>query len=354
MTDYDLLDQVRGLRTDAEQAMRILSGEGADMSVSAALAPQAVRLLEHACELLRSVEEHYQLSDEVAEARARGDHDGRLTDIAAMISSAVATQELGDLAFLTGAQLEGCRARLVSVIAEEDRIQTATQCEIGLRRMRRGLIAVDLAICNFEGLEPPGRRQAELEEALKVRRLYWEMRRIVLVGGEPHDAELRTRLRSFVAVVEAMRPREVFSLVRIEDRITMIGLCNRISSWLDLGDQQAVIDGRRLWHDVTAFAELLTEINNRQELREHDLEMVESAWRTLASRHADGEPAPREVTEPLVGLLGLDDSLDRLILDRTSSTAGQWKPALHRLRTVLTASGELDREVFLTPGESDG
>jgi hypothetical protein len=353
MESTALRERVAGLNLEVQRTRAVLAGETGDLSVSVAVGPRVVHLLERAVDVLAKTEQHYE-SNGVDQSTVRHvEEPGVLTDIGALISSAIAAQEIGDLAFLASYQLSECRAKLEAAIRAEDAMRTASQSDVGLRRLRRALSAMERAICNFEGWEAPPEERAELQEALDVRRFYWELRRIIFGPGEPTNAELRPRLRNFISVIEAMRSREVFTLVRVEDRVQMFQLHDRIEAWLDRDDSSRIV-GRCLWKDMTAFANLLTEINKRQELRRHDLELIGDARRELGEL-ADDEPVSSELAEDMKSALGLDDELDNLILHVSKTTPGQWLTTCDRLYRHLANEGDdLDREVFLQPAEAEG
>jgi hypothetical protein len=106
---------------------------------------------------------------------------------------------------------------------------------------------------------------------------------------------------------------------------------------------------------MTVFAELLTEVNKRQELRTHDHNLINWAWANIAEALSDDSPPQRVLVGRLRSLLGLDDALDALILGTEPRPAGEWKPVLRRLRKTLAAAAEeLDREVFLHPSDVAG
>jgi len=351
MSSDALLARTQRLLAEAECGRILLARETGSMMVCGLLAPGIVDLLGRSLDLLQQVGKFYE-SDSGDRQPPRPTHDlSVLDDIAALISSTVAAQEIGDLAFLTGHMLADCQDRLRSFTSAGDHFQMATQCEVGLRRLARGMAALEYAICTFESRELPERKGERLEEALEVRRLYWELRRIIFSAGEPGDDELPARLRNFSDVIGALRSRPVFSQVRIEDRIHMFRLSERIASWLE-GEERSFEEGRLLWQDMIVFGELLTEVNNRQELRGHDRSLIGWAWENIGVALDDDVLPPRVVVGRLRTLLGLDEALDALILGPEPRPAAEWKPVLGRLRKTLSDGAELlDREVFLHPAD---
>ena len=349
-----LLNRTQRLLADAERGRMLLARETGDMIVCGLLAPGIVGLLGRAIDLLTDSEKLYESDDDERDPARPTDDLSILDDIAALFSSTVAAQEIGDLAFLSRRMLTSCRDKLQSFMAEGDEFQKATHCEVGLRRLARGMAAMEYAICTFEGQTLPEQKGAHLEEALEVRRLYWELRRIILGASDPADIDLPPRLRNFSDVIGALRSRPVFSQVRIEDRIHMFRLSERIAEWLEADDRDFE-QGRLLWKDMRVFAELLTEINNRQELRAHDRSLIKWAWQNIGEALDDDTPPQRVMVDRLRTLLGLDETLDTLILETEPRPAGEWKILLWGLCTSLSAdSDDLDREIFLHPDEPEG
>jgi hypothetical protein len=211
------------------------------------------------------------------------------------------------------------------------------------------------AICTFEGWAAPSQGPADLEEAVEVRRFYWELRRLILGGGEPEDDQIASRLRNFTAVIETFKTRPVFNHIRIWDRIQMFRLSDRVEQWLELGEARLLVDGRRLWQDLTSFAELLTEINNRQELREHDRDLIELALINIGQGASHEVQLTKVLALKLRTMIGFDGALDELLLEPKGTSVDQWEEVLCTLRARITGSDEdLDREVFLQPPDALG
>ena len=95
--------------------------------------------------------------------------------------------------------------------------------------------------------------------------------------------------------------------------------------------------GQRIWEDIDAFVTMLADVNQRQELREHDSRLVhESLGRVLLAPTA---PLTAELIEQLKRLEGLDDEVDALLHGGSKEVAA-WRPLLERLARELIGSRE--------------
>lgn len=320
--------------------------DSALISLAADLVPGVTLLLREATTLLGRVEEIYA-PDQFENAPLADSRGDSLSGIGFQIATEFAARDLSDVAFFARGDLRASLDQLVAVATQKkrgDQLTLASLCESGLRRVRKALVSVESALYEFEVMEPPVRRWFDVELSLQIRKLYWNLRRET--GGQTVDRDkpLKARLRAVLYRVVAFRELRVYPFLRVEDRVTLRHLLSRILDWLN-DDQRESVTGKRLWQDLAAFAELLVQVSHRQELQDHDLGMVGKAWRILFP-YGDALPeVPEELLEELQSLLGLDDDLDRLILDRNRRSEA-WRGVLEQLRRQLTRvhfpAGRLD------------
>jgi hypothetical protein len=153
------------------------------------------------------------------------------------------------------------------------------------------------------------RQAEELCGALSVRALYAEFR-CRLRRAEPRtsrpDAVLES-LRYAAGALATLTASPAYAFVRLPDRVLFRRLKQRILEWHRSGS--GVAAGQALMQDIVASAELLRELNHRQNLRAHDdalicelltAELPPDAWFSRASV-----------------LRGLDDGLDELLARHT-------------------------------------
>jgi hypothetical protein len=67
----------------------------------------------------------------------------------------------------------------------------------------------------------------------------------------------------------------------------------------------------RLWQDAVGFTQLLSQVNLRQELREHDAAIVAVCLATL--RQSSEQTLSTDFADAMRPLLGLSDGLDELL-----------------------------------------
>ncbi|MEM7351433.1 MAG: hypothetical protein AAF657_11545, partial [Acidobacteriota bacterium] len=115
-------------------------------------------------------------------------------------------------------------------------------------------------------------------------------------------------------------------------------------------DQRDVAIARRLWEDLSSFAEILVQVSHRQELQDHDLRLVAKTYRALFSFGEQRSRVPDEILDELHSLLGLDDELDQLITTRPPQPVEAWRGPLKRLQAQLSRSGELSGSPDMWPG----
>ena len=151
--------------------------------------------------------------------------------------------------------------------------------------------------------------------------------------------------------IVAFRELSVYPLLRVEDRVTLRRLLKRILDWLNSADQVPAA-GERLWQDLAAFAELLVQVSHRQELQDHDLELINRAHRTLFPYGQPTPDIPEALRSELQTLLGLDTELDALIVGSDSDPVS-WKPTLQRLRQQLGRSRAIAGKLDLLQGDLD-
>jgi len=259
-----------------------------------------------------------------------------LQDIGLLISSEIASGEIRDLAFFARNELRSALDNLLAAADREHMAPIASHCEGGLRRLRKALVSIESAIYEYEGLEPPPEILVDLDVSLQTRQLFASLRREV-ARRRAETAPLEERLRAVAHRLVALRELRIYPFLRFDDRVQLRQLLGRILDWLN-SDDRSTAAGRAVWEDLENFAGLLTQVNHRQELRQHDRTIVQRAHRALFRGPSCPEEVPADVLTELWELVGLDDALDELILNRRVRPASSWRPALERLRRSFQVS----------------
>jgi hypothetical protein len=303
---------------------------------AALFAPRLVQRVRQGIDLLQAAQEHYEHAgvpdEEVREADS-------LDDIAHLISTEIAGQEVTDLLFLARADLRGALQDLIAAVDQEDFLRVASSCDAGLRTLKRTLISAESALHDFEGLAPPMRQWSDLEVSLETRRLYADVRGEVLRPPAPSDATLPDRLASVHDRLNRLRELPVYPLLRFDDRVAMRELRRRISAWI-VAESPDLVAGSRLWEDLAGFAQLLKAVSHRQELRQHDRALLRRAYHQLFGRAAHARTVSEELLHQLHALDGLDDDLDALLARGEQADLARWREVMARLLRRVSTPAE--------------
>ncbi|MCH9650026.1 MAG: hypothetical protein K0U98_17450 [Deltaproteobacteria bacterium] len=325
------------LRRTAEMNLTVPEETG-DLGKILKQVPELRYLLSCSVELLSEIDTYYESKE--AGGTASGTTDS-LVDIGALISSELAARGISDMAFVARGDLQTCLRDLEQAKKMSESWQLASQCDRGQRRLRQGLIAVESAIHEYEGREGPLRVWFDLETSLEIRSLYGNLRRDLLWLGASESEDLAELLEAASQRFTDLRSLPVYPLLRIHDRRAMRRLYHRICQWKESGEAQSVKEGERIWQDVLAFAELLVQVNRRQELQEHDRRLVRNSFHHLFGRRRGVVAVSETFLEQIRGLLGLDDELDTLILNPNSFPLSAWTSPLKRLNKQLNPTATL-------------
>ena len=349
MDHHSLLQSLEDLLDQTRDVDFFIPDDTGLFQIDDALIRTILDLLESILSTMHEIAAHYDAQDHTKVEEDVGEAD-LLKELGAHISSQMAAQEIVDLAFVSRVQLKDLVSSIEQGMAEQKIWQIASDADTSLRRAGRALIALESSIREYEGLPMQRRYWQGVDDALAVRRAYAAFRRKILTkdatGDHPSGARLKERLRDVGGEIATLRVSEIYPYLRIDDRLELRRLQERIAGWLDQGSDEE--KGRRLWGDLEGFAQLLAEISRRQELREHDRKVVGELWQRYFETHeasfAEHRPSPLgsdhlQIFRPL---LGRDDDLDTILLSLRGRDSGHkkyhhsdLKPILERLRREL-------------------
>lgn len=183
------------------------------------------------------------------------------------------------------------------------------ECDSALRRAKKGLVAIEAALAVLDGHPPTLTLASEVDESLRVRAAYMRFRRriqeIERQRGEPGQT-LYVTMRAVGTAIAVLSGREEYSLARVADRLQIRELQRRILAWLHPDQRHDELAGQRLWQDVVSFTEMLTMVNRRSELVEHDRVAIAALSHALESKDSPDSV----LLEQLRALQGLHDPLD--------------------------------------------
>lgn len=309
--------------------------DSALIGLAADLVPKVLRQLRDGVELLSEIEAFYDPSH--LKPPARDPNTDSLLHIGQMISSELAARDLADLVFFARSELRSSLERLMEAATQDGmQLMVASNCEASLRCLRKALVSVESSLYEFEGKTATPRQWFDVELSLQIRKLYWNLRRETELAGRDGRG-LEERLRKVLYRVVAFRELSVYPFLRVDDRVHLRRLLKRILDWLNSKDRDPT-DGRRIWEDLTSFAEILVQVSHRQELQDHDRDLVTRVYRLL--RRSDQRTMPPALWGELDSILGLDEELDELITTRQPQLEA-WREPVARMVESLSNRPEL-------------
>jgi len=336
-TRKKLLQQVTARIERSHEVVIAATEDTGYFSVDPAAVGRVRELFSGSAELLREIGVYFEEQVDAPDLDEidAGDDTGFLREIGASISTELATRELADLAFMGCREILDILRHLDRAVAEHNFWKVVAHADAGIGRVRRALIPIESAMREFEGLPAKRRRWENLEDSLEIRRQYGMLWRAARRAGDPHGSELFVAARKIGQRIAILRRLKIYPFLRIDDRLAIRRLQKRIFAFLEAPRDQA---GRRLWDDLVGFFGLLRQVNNRQELCEHDRRVVLTVHYQLSRKVAGADSIPAEILESLDPLLGRDDELDHVLL----------RPADHCCRDCLGALARLKDELAQT------
>lgn len=238
---------------------------------------------------------------------------------------------VGDIGFLAGLELRQRADRLGRLVPRSSHQAIIGECDSALRRIRKAMTTIDRALARAGVTAPRLDFASELETSLEVRRVYAKLRARVKAVGEPRGETFYVQLRSVGTAIATVVGWKGYPNLRVRDRLQMRELQRRLLEWFRA--ERDPVAGHHLWQDIDYFVQMLADVNRRQELREHDANVVEKGWMVVST--TDGEmPAP--ILEQLQTLEGLDDEVDGLLASERRFETAAWQAPIHRLRMELS------------------
>lgn len=286
--------------------------ESSGAEVARGLSPQVSALVERAIGVASNILSRYENE---SGASPSGEHDSNFDLAVDTLLAASGETKVADLAFMAVAELRQRLGRVKTHGPTLDAWEMVCDCGSALRRVQKSLGALELALCEVEGLPRVLRFDSELETSLQVRRQYRKLWRFVAQCGPVGVEGVRNALRGAGTLCAMLVGRDVYCRLRERDRYQLRQLQRRILAWLvqEPCDAKA---GVRLWEDYAGFVAMLRQVSLRQELVQHDGEALCLAEEALA-----------QGAEPSVALAvlrrveGLDDGLDAVIATSPSVRA---------------------------------
>jgi hypothetical protein len=230
--------------------------------------------------------------------------------------------------FLAHLDLGQLEERFASLSRSADPVTLIVECDAALRAIHGALYAMSIALAHAEQALPAVTADPELERSLRLRRTYVTFREKIRVLGEPDANEVLHALRAVASALAGLVADEAYPDMRAQDRMQLRSLQRRIASWLGAETTDGA-HGVTLFHEVQAFVETLRQVNWRQELVRHDIQVLRRAA-LFGQRPDRGREFPREIADALSQLGGLNAEVDRLLTAADLSRVDAWMPLLER------------------------
>lgn len=256
---------------------------------------------------------------------------GTLVDAVAVAAYA------GDLNFelapLVKGELSSKLERLSALDGGQAAWEIGAELASARRRVIRSMTALDLAAAEDSGDQPRHTLAEELQASLRTRKMLAFFRKRLQSLGEPSNDALEAAVRTSGIEVSRMVCSETFSELRVHDRVQARQLQRRIMMWLRGGEKsgEQLVEGRYVFEDVVAFATLVSAVSQREDLVQHDLEMIRTAQRELAGQRLVSPIWHHR----LRALEGRSEELDRLISLPGPLDAGALLSVLENIRVTL-------------------
>lgn len=299
----EICKSLYGLFSDTDRvAVRRYEDQGS-AELLLRLTPEVQNLLERASEAMGEILEHY-------ETQSNDEFDFETTENKAIAGESLAPSPqiaIADRAFIAVTELRQHRQRLAAQRPTMAPQEIISCCGSALRAIKKCLYAVEPFLCTLENQPPllPPR----LATSLAVRRHYQKLWAFALSFGQVDEGSSRRALRGAGTRIAILVGNDVYNLLREDDRYRLRDLQTRILGWLS--GEEDPLAALRIWQDFALFVEMLRQINLREELIEHDRQVLQDASaHLLAARTQEDQLAGREL---LRSLIGLDDELDRLL-----------------------------------------
>lgn len=244
-------------------------------------------------------------------------------------------EELGTLCFFVEGEWRRALEGLERLTESASGWSCLVQVECARDRLIRGIVAVEQEYAAAVGSTSLTDHIDLLGDALAVRRILTLFRREIngASSGAPSSDGFDGQLRHAEGALADLIARDEFALLRAADRHLARELHDRVERWLRKGSEsQELGGGEGLWQDVVNFAELLWDVNRRDELVGEDLAVIEQAERALEGS-GSRELLPPTVAERLQVLFGRDDELDDLL--EATAEPDQVLERLQAMRSAL-------------------
>jgi hypothetical protein len=247
-----------------------------------------------------------------------------------MAASLGSRRAIEELAFIAQLELRQRAERLERVQVGQGAAPLLGEADSSLRRIRKTLSAVEAAIAGAQRVPARLVFTSELEVSRAIRRSYAKFRARLHADQEPTPQTLQRRFRAAGTQIAMLVGWDVYPEMRVRDRLLLRDLQQRILAWLRDADR-SIIEGLRVWQDLAACTEMFSLVSRRQELVEHDTQVVER----LSTHLEHASQVDAYAWAELAALEGLDRELDGLLAAQPAPGAAIFRRVVARLSSTF-------------------
>lgn len=247
------------------------------------------------------------------------------------VGATLSPQEVADLAFVCRSELVEIHQGLKHTVNMKNAWKIAAQGDRAVARTIRALIPIEAALREYLGHAPLNRSWFDLDDALAIRGKFIEFWLFTKKTGTPDGPNQSRAFESLRDRIADLRQDPIYPYLRIDDKLTIRSLQKRVLSFLEATGSDTEESGRRLWQDLIGFFDLLMHINRREELQNHDRQLVGRVNRDLFHLTDATEIMPPAIHEQLKSLASLDSELDTLLLRDRPARSIEYREPIRRL-----------------------
>jgi hypothetical protein len=219
-------------------------------------------------------------------------------------------QRVADLCFVAQIELSPRQTEL-DQLDGEDKWTMLSSCYHAFGIIRKSLMAIEPMLARLMGQEPLLTRRKSVDSAVRVRRTYCNFHRQILLGGEPREGNVETRLEQAHDAITRLVASPVYGELRGSDRCQLRRVGDRLAAWLrDEPENRQRAGGIEIWKDLATLSEMMRQINRREELITHDTNQLHVLRRALRRAIDADSEIPQELFPRMRSLEGRDAELD--------------------------------------------
>lgn len=301
--------------------------DGPEDRIHGPMADQVLGLLHRSLGLLARVREAGSLESADRGPMGGEPEQGFAFAVDDLVSRGGDGDRLADLVEMADFHLSRKRV-LVEAARAQDVWDVLDACQSALRGIRKALMALEHVACERQGAKAQLDYRTETAVSLEIRLAFAKFRDAVreVMGDKDPSTEpelLERRLLGGSTSLAILAGRDAYPYMRARDRRQIRGLQRKFHEARRAEAEERPRRSLEALRDLAAFAELVSLINQREELLEHDRRVARAALDAVEAMPPQEIP-PAAWTRSLKPLRGRDPDLDQLIRRPETVPACLW------------------------------